>query len=159
MPVKTVAAMIAVTLLTGCGADSITNPATSASGPPCRLGNLWIRLQSEGESGSTILTVSLVNRGRITCVASSQVSIAIRQGQRNAVVDGNPLVGVFRLPVSPGQTRIAYAAHWSNWCHSRRSLFFVVHAGRLSARSRFNYIPRCDRQKVPSKLIPMTLPV
>lgn len=142
-------ATASATLFAGCGAGSTHQAKTRCGATALRLS-----IETEGESGTTVIFLHLVNRSGSTCVASGRASFEIEQSRKRADVQHNPLSVPVRLRLSPGQRRFVSPVDWSAWCGSRRHLGVVVRFDGLAARSRFNYLPRCDQPGSASKLLP-----
>ena len=79
--------------------------------------------------------------GRFALLQTIETGSSIREAAR-------------RHGVSPGRRRFVSPVDWSAWCGSRRHLGVVVRFDGLAARSRFNYLPRCDQPGSASKLLP-----
>jgi hypothetical protein len=138
----------------------ISVAAAVAAPPPCAVGVIEPRVDTNGAGGTIIVYGMLWNTSRRACTVRWRVAASLVDAKthRPLRVVGNPHTKVVYGRLRPGRNNVFWL-QWENYCGPGRPMLFVVSVGGRRAVQRSNYPgARCESRAAPSRLRLLRLP-
>ena len=130
--------------------------ATAAHGSeavaPCALDALRLAVETQGESTTARIGISLRSSAARSCRLSAPVTVTILHAGRWAPVRGNPLRRLVSGVLARGFEKEVLAADWQNWCAGQSGVRLVVSYGTLMNVQPLPVLPACLDRHRPSSL-------